>query len=350
METDVVVALIAGFVALFGAVIANIQAHRTQKQATLTQIELARKSEVAAVALKELQARIDAQAAEHSARRDYEYEARKRLYAECEPLFFQLNESARGVIGRARRIAEAACDGHLSPGSDHWLGDDGYFMLSTMHRVIAPLVYVRLLQEALTNVDLTVDSVVASRYRLAQALYESFADDYALAEIDPVIPYDPNDERAAAKLAGDPPKYTRQGLYTGLVDTAVDALIKRHDVPRPRCLTFGEFTAEYGRASGTVQTAFAPVRTLFREFHPDTRPVLWRIVLAQAYICHELRQVQSAKIDPAAGEATQPLPPRAELDPSHFAWWRPEQAQTGQQQLQANFAAVRVYLDSHLAR
>ena len=52
METDVIVALIAGFVALFGAVIANIQAHRTQKQATITQKELARKSEVAAVALK----------------------------------------------------------------------------------------------------------------------------------------------------------------------------------------------------------------------------------------------------------------------------------------------------------
>jgi hypothetical protein len=33
---------------------------------------------------------LDIEKAEHDARRDYEYEARKRLYQEYEPIFFQL--------------------------------------------------------------------------------------------------------------------------------------------------------------------------------------------------------------------------------------------------------------------
>ena len=38
--------------------------------------------------------KLEAEQAEQNARRDYEYEARKRLYHECEPLLFQLSTPA----------------------------------------------------------------------------------------------------------------------------------------------------------------------------------------------------------------------------------------------------------------
>lgn len=51
--------------------------------------------------LESLKARLVEEQAEKNARRDYEYEARKRLYQQYEPLLFQLvelSESAKGFV------------------------------------------------------------------------------------------------------------------------------------------------------------------------------------------------------------------------------------------------------------
>src|ERR1700688_1501373 len=50
---------------------------------------------------------------ETDARREYEYEARKRLYEECEPLIFQTLESAEVARRRVRSIARKSCNGTL---------------------------------------------------------------------------------------------------------------------------------------------------------------------------------------------------------------------------------------------
>jgi hypothetical protein len=76
--------------------------------------------------------------ADRSARRDYEHEARKRLYEAAEPLLFQLGERAEDLQARVASLARTARDGHLEPGRG-WLTSDGYFLRSTIHRVLAPV-------------------------------------------------------------------------------------------------------------------------------------------------------------------------------------------------------------------
>jgi hypothetical protein len=56
--------------------------------------------------------------AERNARRDYEYDARKRLYSEIEPLLFQLFEALEESHYRVRSLARTSRNGNL-PG---WLG------------------------------------------------------------------------------------------------------------------------------------------------------------------------------------------------------------------------------------
>ena len=45
---------------------------------------------------------------EQDARRDYEYEARKRLYQECEPLFFKLVETSETALTHIKNMAKRA--------------------------------------------------------------------------------------------------------------------------------------------------------------------------------------------------------------------------------------------------
>src|SRR5262249_28588645 len=65
--------------------------------------------------VEELKAKLSETKAERDALRDYEYEARKRLYHECGPLMFQLLEQAEGAINRVRNLARAASQGNLEP-------------------------------------------------------------------------------------------------------------------------------------------------------------------------------------------------------------------------------------------
>ena len=65
----------------------------------------------------EMGARFAETSAERNARRDYEYDAKKRLYQEIEPLLFQLFEALEEAHYRVRSLARSSRHGNL-PG---WL-------------------------------------------------------------------------------------------------------------------------------------------------------------------------------------------------------------------------------------
>src|SRR5262245_54437043 len=67
-------------------------------------------------AIEELRDRYAESKAERDARRDYQYEARKRLYHECGPLVFQLAELSEAAFYRITGLAQTASQGNLGPG------------------------------------------------------------------------------------------------------------------------------------------------------------------------------------------------------------------------------------------
>jgi Flp pilus assembly protein TadB len=70
--------------------------------------------------LKQVEAQLEDQNAERNARRDYEYEARKRVYQEVEPILFQLAELAEGGLHRIYSLARTARHGDLAPQRRGW--------------------------------------------------------------------------------------------------------------------------------------------------------------------------------------------------------------------------------------
>jgi hypothetical protein len=117
--------------------------------------------------------------ADQDARRAYEYEARKRLYTQVEPLLFQMFDAAEGAFHALTSLVRSQRRGEI-PG---WFSVDGYYLRSTIHRLFLPLVILRLIQRSTTLVDLTLDPSIRLRYALLKEGYLTYTDDLRLASL-----------------------------------------------------------------------------------------------------------------------------------------------------------------------
>jgi hypothetical protein len=236
-----------------------------------------------------LRARLGEQGKERDARRDYEYEAHKRLYAECEPLLFQLADMAEHAEHRVYSIARSARLGKLP----RWLDGDGYYLRSTMYKLMVPLVVFRLIQQRLTFVDLTLDEYIASQYRLLRLLYLTFTDSFDFAQIHPKLEYDPDVKSWQSKRKESEQIYWRQGLYLGTLDNAIDALIVTDKDGKSRWKTYGEFESEFSDKSSNTHKAFLTMADILDSFHPQKRPVLWRMLCTQTLVYKQIIKSQA---------------------------------------------------------
>jgi hypothetical protein len=226
-------------------------------------------------------ARIDREQKDHDALRTYRFEARKRLYEQCEPLLFQLAEAAENARGRIHGLARTCRDGDLRPDGQGWLAEpNGYFFTSTMYRLLAPVAVFHMLRRRLTSVDLNVDARIKAQYDLARVLYRSFRDDHDLAAQQPIIDYD-RDARA-------------QGVYWGKLDNALEAMIVSDEDGIPQLISFGRFETLFDAAEGK---ALREIAYLFVGFHPSTHRVLWRMLLAQVQIYETLLAIHRSHGD-----------------------------------------------------
>ncbi|HVT11028.1 MAG TPA: hypothetical protein VHE55_02070 [Fimbriimonadaceae bacterium] len=238
--------------------------------------------------LEELKAKLSETETRRKARLDYEYEALKRLYTNVEPLVFQLIQESGGAMHRVLSLARSANDGSLS-GKESWLSSDGYYLRSTIYRLMAPLAIYRLIQRKLTLVDLSLEPWIHIVYALCESAYYSFTDDFKLAEGCPTIEgsrleYAPNEPDWQARRRADPKVHWRQGFPIGVLDQIIDAMAVREE-DGYRIVNFGEFDERIAPTK-----SFALAADVFIGFHPGDRPVLWRILLAQ-YHLHSAIQI-----------------------------------------------------------
>ena len=231
-----------------------------------------------------LKAELGNTSAERDARRDYEYDARKKLYEEYEPLLFQLVETSENAYHRVLSLARTARDGDIRPDGTGWLERDGYYFWSTIYNILAPVALYRIIRRKLTFVDLAVDEGIAANYMLAKLLYLTLTSDFDLAATEPSIPYDPHAENAGSARQEDPQKYWKQGVPLGYLDNVIDdCLLAGED--QPRLLAFGGFAQRVERLKTENPSHNSSLFVeILKGFHPDTRPVLWRILITQAHI------------------------------------------------------------------
>ena len=295
--------------------------------------------------LVKLNEQVDASKAE----RDYEYEAKKRLYAEFQPLLFQLVESCDNAYWRIHGLARSSREGRLGPDQLSRLrADSQNYLPSTVYRFMAPLVLFRLCQTRLTVVDLSVDPQIHRQYAIAKVLYRTWNGGPNLAELGHRIKYDPL--RRADKLPmtmTDPVVQAKQHLNLQEIEQMIEVLTKEDKSTHMfRCMTYGEFTDACRDESSKAYKYISRVRRLFVDFRPDTRPVLWRILITQAHLYRVLMNTFNGKTD----VPIDPLTIFTSEQQRNFDWRRHDTELGFEQAVKEPFAAARQYLAQRLDR
>jgi hypothetical protein len=262
-------ALIAAAAALIVATITHLSNRNNQK------------------AIEQLRDDYDKTRGERNAKRDYEYEARKRLYQECGPPLFQLVELSESAFYRITNLAAAAKQGNLEPGQRSYLYS-GYYRISTLYRLLAPSALLKIIQSRLTLIDLSLDRKIWLQYTLTRQSFFAFGDEFLFASLGNSLIYEPFDKEARTKSKSDPAAYWRQGLPLGVIESAIEVLLTTDKEGNKRLMTYAECEAEYNDEKSRVREQFDAIAFLIHDFHPRTRPVFWRILVTQAVLYYVL--------------------------------------------------------------
>ncbi len=282
MNTDLLVAVLAGCFGIAGTLIASVIASR--------QAAIARKQEATARDVERLdQERKDAadearreREEERDARREYNYQAQKRLYDLYEPLRFQLvHASARAL----RRISEISLVPPPAALPDEQMRTAPTYLYQTAYDLLAPLALVSLVERQMTLIDLRVDGQAALEFWLVKGLTDAIGDDVLLARLEPPLSYNPYVENWEDLRQKDPRQYQRQGLDPGELEAVLALLITTTNSGAERIRSSGEFMArlrELAQSEDTIGSS--GLRMLFDGFTPHERPVLWRIFVTQTLL------------------------------------------------------------------
>lgn len=269
----------AAIASIAGALIAVVSAIITTKQKNKADKNL----ETYKLEMNKRMADYDATIAERTsisaARREYEFEARKRLYRECEPLIFRFSDHASNAYHRVLSLARGGRENVLQEAD--YLGTFDYYFKSTIYKLFAPLAIYRIMQDRLTLVDLKLDDTIKLQYLIIKQIYLLWTEDLVISRM-ASLSYDPNDPNWRTLCEQDPPKYWRQGLPMGELDIVIDLLLIKEDNEK-RLLNYGEFEAKID-SDKNLKRQMDLCEKLLTGFTPDQRPVLWILLVTQAIL------------------------------------------------------------------
>jgi hypothetical protein len=251
LSASVLAAVITGSLGFIASVVSLVFTRRTQDRQLV------------------LKDRLDRMAHQEDAWRSYEFEARKRLYADVRPLLFQIAEHSHLGRDRIVRVLKNEYSPHDRVGT-------------TALWIFEPLVLGRELQHRLTNVDLALDPAVRTQYAVIREMLTNLHAGKAIAAVEPRIPYRENNEQ-------------RGHLTWSQIERVIDLFTVREEKGSTRPLRQGEFEEELvSEHAQEIQEKLAVVNDLFGDLPPSSSRVLGRLLLAQAAFMNILIEMQAS--------------------------------------------------------
>lgn len=219
--------------------------------------------------------------------RDYEYEAKKRLYQTYEPLFFQFIELSEIARGRIKGIAKNLSEGRYK---GEWESLNNYYFRETIYKIFIPIAIVKLLREKITSTDLRIDENLGCQYGLLKILYFSFQHDYKIARI---IKDEKYDKEWKENYRTDNADIDRQGFSLTELDKLLNLLIKENN---------GVFSiVEIGDYEDMInnnddakkERSMQLVEKVFKSFSLESHKIIWILLLSHACIYYILSETKS---------------------------------------------------------
>jgi hypothetical protein len=301
--------------------------------------------------LKALGFRYDEMLVAAKAKTDYEYNARLSLYQRFEPLLFQLFELAEYALDRIKNLTQPAvwsrfvlAESARSLRGRPPMAKPDYELVSTLYGLFAPLVLVRSMSRQLTFVDLSLEQRIELRYYLAGRIYGSFKDDTKLASMREPLAYEPFHPEWRTRREDNPATYWWQGLTMGRLENVLDVLsAPGGEADGGRLLSFGEFERRYDeifeRGDERERKSLAVASNPLVFFSPETRPVFWRMLVAQACLYQALLRTRRSDQDLPNHEQDWMRLLRLE-DADEFRW----KSESNAVPLEGTLQAVEAYL------
>jgi hypothetical protein len=261
--------------------------------------------------LKRLEFELETKRGERDARRDYEFEAKKRLYDELEPLLFLLVEHSENAYHHICELADMARWGSLSVELSKPLetDDNNYYLKATIFKLMLPMGIFRLMQRRLTSYDLQLEKYIEVNYLLTKCLYFTCADDYNVAIAD-------KENSRGCLFCGfenlkleqeekDRPHphhivYNILGITRGIIDNLADSLILWDDNDKTyHVASFSEFEKRLYEKVYVKPSPIGKICEIFSNFSPNNNYqkylLLWRILTVEAYIYWIIMKIQKLK-------------------------------------------------------
>lgn len=199
---------------------------------------------------------------EKSAEREYNLEARKRLYSAIGPLRFQLLLACRDVAVRINNYGS----GDLSYNMD----TRSYYGQNTLYRLLRPIALSELIERQITYADFSVDPTGVALLRFKKAAF------MALTDGDVILNH-PNADWHNEK----------EHVFSGTLSRLASALIihDKDTVNKERPMHFHEFQV-FIRDSQRFKE-FSPLKEILGSFTIANKPIFWIRLICFGYICNE---------------------------------------------------------------
>ena len=277
-DTGVQSALVSAVVGAAVAIVVAIFNPVSQRRLNRQQAEFDRE-------LEKLRSRLAGQETEADARIAYEFDARKRLYEEIEPLTFQLIDAAEESYARMVSLVRSQKLGGLGRGGGvNWLSHEGYYLTSTLYKLFLPHAVYMLMKQSSTFVDFRLDPGIRTRHKLMRIAGIAMTDHFDFAELEPELTYTPDADGWQNLRLKEPARYWQQALHIGQYERTIEAFLVM-DGARRRTMTYGEFEREFG-SNKDFRAQMSAAVDLIHGFNFSDRPVLARLLLAHAFVMH----------------------------------------------------------------
>jgi hypothetical protein len=207
--------------------------------------------------------------ADRAAEREYELNAKRRLYEAIGPLRFQLMIACRDFAKHVRNhgLSERTCS--LEP--------DDYYGKSTLFRLIVPLTIAELIERQIAIADFAVDPSAVDLLRFKKAAF------HALQSNEPILNH-PN------AIRNDQREHI---FYHSLTSVTNNTIIRIEGEP-DRPMMFDEFSKLLSdRRKHERVHPFIPI---MRNFTIEQKPIFWIRLVFYAYVCAELVNKMGANL------------------------------------------------------
>jgi hypothetical protein len=202
--------------------------------------------------------RVETVLADQAAQRQYEFEAKRRLYAAIGPLRFQLLLACRELAGRVVAQGTAQREQYAT-------SIDGYYGRSTLYRILRPLCLSELIERQIAFADFSVDPAALDLLRLRKAAFTAFSGEL-LVRGHPKVDWSRQSEH----------------VFVDNLSKSANALVVTRDEGQ-RAMRFHEFEALLAENA----VSLSPFPELLARFSPQRLPLFWLRLVAYGALCNE---------------------------------------------------------------